>query len=151
MTLLPVDVNRSEWDCTLEECAKGDWVHEEGVHEERGHEKRGLATGARPQNPSPLRGEGRVRGERSEGFNENAANKRNRFALRLGMRLLLGLPAGVVERIAAARSAGPFRSLEDLARRARLGRPVLVRLVKADAVRSLDLDRRGIVAGAGRG
>ncbi|HEY4312467.1 MAG TPA: error-prone DNA polymerase [Pirellulales bacterium] len=84
--VLPVDVNLSEWDCTLEEGPE--------------------------------------------------------FALRLGLRLLLGLPAGVAERISTARGAGSFRSLDDLARRARLGRPLLVRLVKADAVRSLDLDRR---------
>ena len=115
VTLLPADVNRSEWDCTIEECA---------------------------HYPSPLRGVGRGRGERSNVSNSGATNKNNSFALRLGMRLLLGLPAGVVERIAAARGGGLFRSLDDLARRARLGRPMLVRLAKADAVRSLDLDRR---------
>jgi error-prone DNA polymerase len=105
----PVDVNRSDWDCTLEA---------------------GNADG--PPNPSPPRGEGRMRGVKGE---------RSR-ALRLGMRQLLGLPAGAAERIVEARGAVPYRSLEDLSRRAGLGRPLLVRLVKADALRSLALDRR---------
>ncbi|MBI2825754.1 MAG: error-prone DNA polymerase [Planctomycetia bacterium] len=65
------------------------------------------------------------------------------LALRLGLRQLAGLPTAAVEKIVAARRAGPFRSLADLARRAGLGRPLLVRLAKADALRSLALDRRG--------
>jgi len=99
----PVDVNLSDWDCTLEACAR--------------------SSAKAPLNPpSPLAGEV--------------------CALRLGMRMLRGLPEGVAEKIVAARDANPFRSLEDLARRTGLVRAMLVRLVKADAVRSLALDRR---------
>jgi error-prone DNA polymerase len=108
--ILPVDVNLSEWNCTLEECCSLS-------HRERAE----------------------VRGERPNASTPTTAKK---FALRLGLRLLSGMPEGVVEKIATARRDGPFCSLDDLARRARLGRPLLVRLVKADAVRSLDLNRR---------
>ena len=111
----PVDVNRSDWDCTLESTMP----------------RPAAASAKEPnsQNPSPLRGEGRVRGETLR-------------ALRLGMRQLFGLPAGAAERIVQARRTLPYRSLEDLSRRTGLGRPLLVRLVKADVVRSLALDRR---------
>jgi error-prone DNA polymerase len=44
--------------------------------------------------------------------------------------------------IAAARADGPFRSVTDLARRARLGRVALEMLADADAFGSLAVDRR---------
>jgi error-prone DNA polymerase len=44
--------------------------------------------------------------------------------------------------IEQARKAGPFQSLDDFARRTRLGQPLLTRLSGADAFRSLALDRR---------
>ncbi|TMQ34293.1 MAG: error-prone DNA polymerase [Planctomycetota bacterium] len=63
-------------------------------------------------------------------------------ALRLGFRLVKGLARDLGEQIAAARSAGPFRSLWDLLRRSRVGRPALARLAAADAFGSLALTRR---------
>jgi len=45
-------------------------------------------------------------------------------------------------RIEEARDAGPFRSVDDFARRTRLGRAVIVRLAKAGAFESLGLERR---------
>jgi error-prone DNA polymerase len=60
-------------------------------------------------------------------------------ALRLGFRLVKGLPVAAVQRITAAR---PFRSVNDFARRTQLGRPVVTRLAEADAFGSLALDRR---------
>ncbi|HYF08512.1 MAG TPA: error-prone DNA polymerase, partial [Acetobacteraceae bacterium] len=86
-----VDVNHSDWDCTLEPDA--------------------TSAGA--------------------------------VALRLGLRLVAGLKAGTGEAIAAARaSGGPFGSLADCARRARLDRGALEALARADAFRSLGLGRR---------
>ncbi|HWA98315.1 MAG TPA: error-prone DNA polymerase [Pirellulales bacterium] len=67
----------------------------------------------------------------------------SQFCLRLGFRLVSGLPDAAVEAILAARHSGPFRSIDDLARRTRLGQPWLVRLAKAQALRSLGVDRRG--------
>ncbi|MBX3469117.1 MAG: error-prone DNA polymerase [Planctomycetes bacterium] len=64
-------------------------------------------------------------------------------ALRLGLRLIAGLGERAGRAIAAAREgSGSFRSLDDLARRAGLGRDALERLAHADALRGLGLERR---------
>jgi error-prone DNA polymerase len=63
-------------------------------------------------------------------------------ALRLGLRLVRGLPRSVGEGILAARKLSPFASVEDLARRARLSRAWLSRLAEAGALRSLERGRR---------
>jgi error-prone DNA polymerase len=63
-------------------------------------------------------------------------------ALRLGFRLVGGLRLADVDAVVAARAGGPFRSVADLARRARLGRATLEALADADAFGSLALGRR---------
>jgi error-prone DNA polymerase len=63
-------------------------------------------------------------------------------ALRLGFRLVGGLRGTTAGAISAARADGPFRSVSDLTRRARLGRATLAALADADAFGSLTLDRR---------
>ena len=60
-------------------------------------------------------------------------------ALRLGLRLVSGLPKDAAERIILAR---PFASLRDMILRARLDRRSVERLAEADALRGLGLDRR---------
>lgn len=80
VSMRPIDVNHSEWDCTLEQGA-----------------------------------------------------------LRLGFRLVKGMPQAAAERIALSR---PFRSLDDFSRRTRLNQATLMRLSEADAFGSLELDRR---------
>lgn len=62
-------------------------------------------------------------------------------ALRLGLRLVRGLSQAAGKRIEAARGEG-YRSLGDLARRARLPRHELCRLALAGALRSLSGGRR---------
>ena len=64
-------------------------------------------------------------------------------ALRVGLHAIRGLPRAVGEAILEARAAGPFRSIGDLARRARLSRAWLARLAEAGALGSLEPDRRG--------
>lgn len=85
--LRPVDVNRSEWDLTLE----------------------------------PTTGDA--------------------FAVRLGFRLLTGMPQAAALQIVAARHE-PYASVSDLSRRARIGQPVLTLLARGDALHSLSFDRR---------
>ena len=63
--------------------------------------------------------------------------------LRLGLRQLRGLPEKQIQAIMAARREGPFQSVEEFARRTGLGRPLIMRLAKADAFGSLRVDRRG--------
>jgi error-prone DNA polymerase len=64
------------------------------------------------------------------------------WAVRLGLRMLSGLPQRSGQAIDAARVAGPFRSWHDFVRRTGLRRPDLARLAKARALDSLALDRR---------
>ena len=72
--------------------------------------------------------------------------------LRLGFRILTGLPKAAAEAITAARQAGPFRSVDDFARRTRLSQAIVASLAEADAFGSLEhRPPRGAVAGAGTG
>jgi error-prone DNA polymerase len=100
----PVDVNYSDWDCTLEPPSP---------------------SGSLCAPPPPQRGGG-FEGKR---------------ALRLGLRQIKGLAAADAERLVAARGSY-YRDGDDLWRRSGLGRAALERLAAADALRSLDLDRR---------
>jgi error-prone DNA polymerase len=111
----PMDVNHSAWDCTLE--GPEPRVESRGPGSANTHDL--LALDPQPSTliPQP--------------------------ALRLGLRLIRGLPEAHARRIEQARGSAPFRSLADLARRAHLGRGTLVRLARADACGSLGLDRRG--------
>jgi error-prone DNA polymerase len=63
-------------------------------------------------------------------------------AVRLGLRMISGLPQANAEQIEQARGSGLFHSVEDLSRRAGLSQPPLTRLAEADAFGSLDLNRR---------
>jgi len=62
--------------------------------------------------------------------------------LRLGMRMVKGLPQAAAERIVQARGARPFASVEDLAPRAALDRRDLKCLAAADALAALAGHRR---------
>ncbi|MBB4116396.1 DNA polymerase III alpha subunit [Rhizobium sp. BK226] len=90
VAIRPVCINRSRWDCTLEEI--------EGT---------------------------------------------DRHAVRLGMRLVRGLPEQDAAKIAVARGDEPFVSIDDMWRRAGVSSASLVKLAEADAFRpSLKLERR---------
>jgi error-prone DNA polymerase len=56
--------------------------------------------------------------------------------------MLQGLAAAAAQGIEAARRQGPFRSVQDFARRTRLGRATIARLAKGGAFGSLCPDRR---------
>ncbi|MCX7422893.1 MAG: error-prone DNA polymerase [Planctomycetia bacterium] len=89
VTVLPVDINRSEWDCTLE----------------RHH----------PEKP---------------------------LALRLGFCMLSGLSPADANSIVSARGPGPFTSMDDFFHRTGASNSTATRLSRADAFRSLQLNRR---------
>ncbi|MBX9732309.1 MAG: error-prone DNA polymerase [Sphingomonas sp.] len=63
-------------------------------------------------------------------------------AMRLGYRQITGFRAEWADAIVHARTAAPFTSIEDLARRAHLPQRALRLLADADAFRSIALDRR---------
>ncbi|AXV16851.1 error-prone DNA polymerase [Neorhizobium sp. SOG26] len=103
--ILPVDVNRSDWDCTLVES----------------------------------------------GFDKKAINRRHqsmrdviktRYAVRLGLRYVKGLPEReVVEKLIANRGSG-YTSIHDVWLRSGLDKADITRLADADAFGSLGLRRR---------
>jgi error-prone DNA polymerase len=64
------------------------------------------------------------------------------MALRLGLRLINGLPKAAAEKIETAQAAGPFTSLDDFVRRTGLSQTVVAKLAEADAFSSLVIDRR---------
>jgi error-prone DNA polymerase len=127
VAVLPVDVNHSDWDCTLE--AEG-----EGERKGLGIRDWGLESG-----------EGREdREQKAEGRGQKAASNPQSLipSLRLGLRMLYGLARTHAQRIVAARGDGEFRSMDDFARRTGLSRAVIARLAKAGTFGSLGLDRR---------
>ncbi|MCA9210945.1 MAG: error-prone DNA polymerase, partial [Planctomycetales bacterium] len=64
-------------------------------------------------------------------------------ALRLGMRLLQGMPREAAARLEQVRDQhGSFHSIEEFTRRTGFGQPLIARLAEADAFASLDCDRR---------
>jgi error-prone DNA polymerase len=122
-----VDVNHSEWDCTLECLPSLAREGEGGGLQPSALDAREDASSAAssrfsrhpPLNPLPCR-EGRV-------------------ALRLGLRQVEGLHREAADKIVAAK---PYSDVEEL--RSRGGVPVhaIQRLAAADAFRSMNLDRR---------
>lgn len=65
--------------------------------------------------------------------------------LRLGLEQVHGLGEADGRRVEEARRSGLFTSIDDLARRACIGRDALLHLARAGALRSLGLDRRRAV------
>lgn len=81
---------------------------------------------------------------------DSGRHRRDRpFAVRLGLSGIQGIETAVAERIAAARAAGPFLDLADLARRADLDRRQLEALASAGACAGLGVDRREALWSAG--
>ena len=92
--VLPVDVNLSDWNCTLEKTEDG----------------------------------------------TNDMNKK--LALRLGLKIVRGIRQDDVLRIVKNRGERLYGSVEDLRRRGRVGRSVIMKLADADAFSSFQRDRR---------
>ena len=63
-------------------------------------------------------------------------------AIRLGLRMIVGLPQAHAEQLQRVKPTGGFQSLEDFKRRTRLSPGAIKRLAAADAFGSLRLDRR---------
>jgi error-prone DNA polymerase len=116
VTILAIDVNHSDWDCTLEAASA-----EKLSPQSSDHHPDGPAVQAR-----------RFRDHRD-----------GQLGLRLGLRLLHGLSEDQGRQIERARhSEGTFRTLEEFARRTGASRALLRLLSAADAFASLKLQRR---------
>ncbi len=118
VTVLPVDVNASHWDCTLE------------CHDTPCRDVKYNDTPCREEHDPPTT------------LHASPPSK-HRLSLRLGFRTITGVPSSAARAIEQTRSTmGPFRSLADFTRRTTLGRGMVMRLSEADAFRSLNRDRR---------
>ncbi|HET9822133.1 MAG TPA: error-prone DNA polymerase [Burkholderiaceae bacterium] len=123
----PVDVCASDWDCTLERRDGPSQAGEQPLGGSTGEGGRG-ASGSR----------------RADGGSQPA--------VRLGLRLVAGLPQAAAERVMAARRMSGFAGVDDLARRAALDARELQALARADALASLaGHRRRQLWAAAGQG
>ena len=111
--VLEVDVNHSDWDCTLEPPP---------LPQAGGGRGEVLSPSSRTRPPAapPAKREGGV-------------------ALRLGLRQVDGLHREAAERVVAKR---PYASVEELQSRGRVPVHAVQRLAAADAFRSMGLDRR---------
>jgi error-prone DNA polymerase len=107
-----VDVTCSAWDCTLEEAS----VRPEPV-------EGGVNAADRLLQAQPER-------------------EKEQPAVRLGLRLVAGLPEAAALRITQARAQAPFGSTEDMVARAQLGTREVNALAAADALRPLAGHRR---------
>ena len=114
--VLPVDVNASEWECTLEKSCQLSVVSCQ-LRSPRLTDHYPLPT-------------------------DNCPLPTTHCSLRLGFNMLHGFSAAHAARIVQGRGDRPFVSLDDVARRTGLSRAVLSRLAKAGAFGSLGLSRR---------
>jgi len=143
----PVDVNFSDWDCTLEPSSPSPPLGGEGRGE--GAPPRVVANDVLRSESAPLtptlspqeRGEGE---ERRGGEGAQAL-----CAVRLGFRQIQGLSETELNQLVAARHNG-FTSIEQLAAVSGVSRFAIERLAEADAFRSLGLDRRAALWAARR-
>ncbi|MCM8732776.1 error-prone DNA polymerase [Azospirillum sp. A1-3] len=126
VTVLPPDVNLSGWDCAVEVAPSPQSPLPPG---ERGTHPPDVFGCADPPHPDLLPG-----GEKEK---SGALS----LHLRLGFRLIKGFTPQHAESLVLSR-AGGYRDPYDLWRRARLPVAALEKLAKADAFRSVGLDRR---------
>jgi error-prone DNA polymerase len=160
VSVLPPDVNASDWDCTLEESDEA-LVSSPACGGSVSEADEGRAGWSRPPSgriastppvtgggwgvppPPSLAGEGA----------RSAGGGGQLLPVRLGLRQIKGFSEADAAKLVAARQAGgPFESVESLKRRARLSDRAMRLLADADAFGSLGRDRRAALwAGAGLG
>jgi error-prone DNA polymerase len=149
-----VDVNHSDWDCTLEAPLEAPPLDGEGLGwgEISGNiapvstitpTQPGLKPDHSPNGPAvrpPIKGEGSRPALRTQPL--PIEGRGSKCALRLGLRQVEGLRLDDATRLVAARGGRPYLSVEDVRRRAGIGVAAIQRLAEADAFRSMKLDRR---------
>ncbi len=142
--VLPVDVNFSDCDCTLErsgQAAVGSGQAAGGRRQAAGKPR----TVERPTSTQNARVNSSTAHCPSPTVDSSIADcplPTVDFSLRLGFNVLCGVSSSEVERIEETRREGPFISVDDFARRTGLSRAAVARLAKAGTFQSLELDRR---------
>ncbi len=150
------DVNLSDWDSTLEPLAEGDrslalplpspspsqrFTSGPSLSPRRGASEAALGSPLLGERAGPTKWEGEGASRCRPEYADQPV--RTNHALRLGLRRIKGLKEEDAERLVAARAAGgAFRTPRDLWRRSGLTVAALDLLARADAFRSMGLDRR---------
>lgn len=122
-----VDVNHSDWDNRVEKILPEASALGRGTAESGGGVGTATAAMRRPLHHP------------ADGPPPHAAHGEDKTILRIGFRQIDGFREAWAEQLAAAR---PFRTIEQLAHKAKLPARALRLLADADACRSLGLDRR---------
>jgi error-prone DNA polymerase len=123
LKMLPVDVTKSEWMCTLEAVSGGQWqvANEVSAAERRQNAAHGASRGLDAEN-----------GEAPEG--------RKNVALRMGLRYVRGLREDAALALVRAHRRTPFASIHDLTRRVpELRKDELTTLAEIGALNSIKL------------
>jgi error-prone DNA polymerase len=132
-----VDINHSRWDCTLEAPASipnhtfnSSWpgLTRPSIAQRRVYSAHGRAPAGWPARGPAMTDEGESRSPH--------------YAVRLGLRMVKGLANAHGAALIAARGTQPYRSIEEVWRRADVPAAALERLADADAFAELGLDRR---------
>jgi len=119
--LLPIDIQTSEWECTLEMVSEGPK----------------LAADVLSSAPKRVQSEPKRMPGEPKRVPDVQTSACLRPAVRLGLNQILGLPAAAAQALLDARQAGPFLDTQDLARRADLNQAVLQQLALAGALHTL--------------
>jgi len=134
VTVLPVDVNESGWDCSLEVLrdASSVWpsAYSAAPQDERNRDEGSTSITARPE-------EGLSSCEAA--YRRPVSKDLGGPALRLGLRQVEGLRAMDAAKLVAS---APYRKVEELHRRGGVPPHAVIRLAEADCFRSIGLDRR---------
>ncbi|HEV2188528.1 MAG TPA: error-prone DNA polymerase [Stellaceae bacterium] len=136
--VLPVDVNHSRWDCTLEASEEQPDTDDFSLSAPGGGEGRGEVgkTSAHAHLTLPSHCDGPLPLPPEERGGDSP-----RLALRLGFRQIKGFSEDDANRLVERRGDG-YRDASTLWQRSGLARLALERLAHADALRSMRLDRR---------
>ncbi len=134
----PVDVNWSEWKCSLEQGAGSEEQKEEMQNAKCKMQNANWGSSAMTNLQFAI---GNLQSSTLQ-FALQRAGASPPPALRLGLCMLNGLREAVAKTIERARTGGPFVSIDDFTRRTGLGQAVVKQLAEADAFRSLGAGRR---------
>jgi error-prone DNA polymerase len=119
VTVLPVDVNSSGWECGLEKEGEEEKISLKVI--------KGRGAGS-PREGSPS--------------SSSPSKKSSSLCLRLGMRFIKGLKEATGRAVEAERARGFFEDVTDLQRRCALRTDEITRLAYAGALSSLGISRR---------
>ena len=143
----PVDVARSDWDCTLEPAeASSSPAGPVGAGGSMGSAQSSPAIAALPRRSSPARPSGNLRpfrGQRLPRRRRGSTAQAPGFAVRMGLRYVKGLSESRDwARIEAARGQARFGSIADFVARTGLDERMAGRLAEAGALAGLEQRRR---------